>query len=132
MDQSMHIQPLHPVGAVISGLDLRQTLSEATRQALLDAFNRYAMLLFRDQHVSLDDMKRLAAVFGEVSDQGEAPGGVNYVSNVRPPGINEAGELTLRGGDGELKFHFDHCFQEHVLRGIMLYGAEVPPEGGDT
>ena len=132
MDQGMHIQPLHPVGAVISGIDLRQTLSAITRQALLDAFNRHAMLLFRDQDISLDDMQRLASVFGKVSDQGEAPGGVNYVSNIRPPGINETGELTLRGGDGELRFHFDHCFQEHVLRGIMLYGVEVPPEGGDT
>ena len=132
MNQDMQIQPLHPVGAVVNGLDLRQPLAEHTRAALLQAFNDHAMLLFRDQDVSIDDMKRLATVFGTVSDQGEAPGGVNYVSNTRPPGLNEAGEHTLRGGDGELQFHFDHCFQEHVLRGIMLYGVEVPPEGGDT
>jgi alpha-ketoglutarate-dependent taurine dioxygenase len=82
--------------------------------------------------VKIDDLKRLASVFGRISDQGEAPGGVNLVSNVYQPGLNEKGEHTLRGGDGELHMHFDHCFQEHPLKGILLYSVEVPPTGGDT
>jgi taurine dioxygenase len=132
MNETIQIQPLHPLGAIISGIDLRQPLSTTSHSSLLQAFNKYAMLLFRDQEITGDDMKRLANVFGTVSDQGEAPGGVNYVSNIRPPGLSETGEMTLRGGDGELQFHFDHCFQENVLRGLMLYGVKVPPDGGDT
>jgi alpha-ketoglutarate-dependent taurine dioxygenase len=55
------------------------------------------------------------------------------MSNVNEPGsFDENGEMTTRAGDGELKFHFDHSFQETPLKGLMLYGIEVPPEGGDT
>jgi taurine dioxygenase len=126
------IEPLSPVGARVHGLDLRDELSEGTMRTLRKAFDEHALLLFRDQDLVKDDLKRLASVFGEISEQGEAPGGMNLVSNVNAPGLNEQGEHTLRGGDGELNMHFDHCFQEHPLRGILLYSVEVPPVGGDT
>jgi alpha-ketoglutarate-dependent taurine dioxygenase len=132
MMQSLQITPLSPVGALVSGVDLRDELEEGTRRALREAWDDHALLLFREQELTADDLKRLASVFGTVSDQGEAPGGMNLVSNVYKPGLNEKGEHTLRGGDGELHMHFDHCFQEHPLRGILLYSVEVPPEGGDT
>jgi taurine dioxygenase len=132
MEARVSIRPLRPVGAQVAGLDLREAIPEATQRALQNAFSEHALLLFRDQDLALGDLKRLAQVFGVISDQGEAPGGVNLVSNINQPGLNEAGEMTLRGGDGELQFHFDHCFQEKVLKGILLYSVEVPPEGGDT
>jgi len=126
------IEPLSPVGAQVRGLDLRKDIDEDTKRTLRKAFDDRALLLFRDQELTKDDLKRLASVFGKISDQGEAPGGMNLVSNMNPPGLNEKGEHTLRGGDGELHMHFDHCFQEHPLRGILLYSVEVPPVGGDT
>jgi len=126
------VEPLSPVGARVHGIDLRENLSEATKRTLRQAFDEHALLLFRDQDLAKDDLKRLASVFGDISDQGEAPGGMNLVSNVSPPGLDDKGEHTLRGGDGELQMHFDHCFQEHPLRGILLYSVEVPPVGGDT
>jgi alpha-ketoglutarate-dependent taurine dioxygenase len=126
------IEPLSPLGACVHGLDLRDELSEDTKSMLRRAFDDHALLLFRDQDLTKEDLKRLAAVVGTISDQGEAPGGMNLVSNVNAPGLNEKGEHTLRGGDGELHMHFDHCFQEHPLRGILLYSVEVPPVGGDT
>jgi taurine dioxygenase len=132
MNETFSIRPLHPVGAEVTGLDLSRPIPEATQQALRDAFDSHALLLVREQDVVIDDLKRFASVFGNISDQGEAPGGVNLVSNVNKPGLSETGEMTLRGGDGELKFHFDHCFQENVLKGILLYGVQVPPTGGDT
>ena len=132
MQQHPDIRPLSPVGAEVRGLDLRQDLPEGTKRALRKAWDEHALLLFRDQELTKDDLKRVASVFGSISDQGEAPGGMNLVSNVNAPGLNEKGEHTLRGGDGELSMHFDHCFQEHPLRGILLYSVEVPPTGGDT
>lgn len=130
--QGMTIEPLSPVGARVLGLDLREDLSEDTKRKLREAFDTHALLLFREQDLTKDDLRRIASVFGTISDQGEAPGGMNLVSNVNAPGLNEMGEHTLRGGDGELQMHFDHCFQEHPLRAIMLYSVEVPPVGGDT
>jgi alpha-ketoglutarate-dependent taurine dioxygenase len=130
--ESMAITPLKPVGAEVTGVDLTRELSDDAKQQLRQAWDEHALLLFRDQDLTKDDLKRVATIFGTISDQGEAPGGMNLVSNVNPPGLNEAGEHTLRGGDGELHMHFDHCFQEHPLNGILLYGVEVPPTGGDT
>lgn len=126
------INPLSPLGAEVCGLDLAKLIASPTQRMLQDAFSEHALLLIRDQKVTIDDLKRFATVFGNVSDQGEAPGGLNLVSNINKPGLNEAGEMTLRGGDGELQFHFDHCFQENPLKAIMLYGVEIPPVGGDT
>ncbi|HTK00364.1 MAG TPA: TauD/TfdA family dioxygenase [Bordetella sp.] len=130
---TMTITPLSPLGAEVHGLDLSKPLSGETEQALAQAFSDYALLLFRDQELRKEDLMRVARVFGPLSDQGEAPGGLNLVSNVTPKGMNAAtGEMTLPTGDGELVFHFDHCFQEHPLKGIMLYSVEIPPVGGDT
>jgi taurine dioxygenase len=132
MQANLSIKPLKPVGAEVTGLDLSKELPQATQHTLRQAWDDHALLLFRDQNLTTDDLKRIATIFGTISDQGEAPGGMNLVSNVTPPGLNEKGEHTLRGGDGELHMHFDHCFQEHPLHGILLYGVEVPPSGGDT
>jgi taurine dioxygenase len=126
------IEPIRPVGALITGIDLREEIPQAVKQALNRAFNEHALLLFRDQQLEKPDLLRIASTFGPVSDQGEAPGGFNYVSNMNPAGLNAMGEHTLGGGDGELEFHFDHCFEKNVLKGILLYSVEIPPTGGDT
>ncbi|WP_213763681.1 TauD/TfdA family dioxygenase [Caballeronia sp. dw_19] len=126
------IKPLAPFGAQVVGLDMHQPVSEAERQVLREAFSEHALLLFRDQDLDKADLLRVADIFGKVSEQGEAPGGFNYVSNLHPRGLNAAGEMILAAGDGELQFHFDHCFQENVLKAILLYGVEIPPTGGDT
>jgi taurine dioxygenase len=129
----VEILPLSPVGAEVRGLDLHDEVPQAVREQLQQAFDKYALLLFRDQDLVKDDLLRTAGIFGTVSEQGDAPGGFNYISNVNKPGLNEKMEFTLPGsGDGELLFHFDHCFQETPLRAIMLYGIEIPPAGGDT
>lgn len=127
------IHPLSPVGAEVRGVDLAAPIDEAGQAILRQAFKDHALLLFRDQKVVKEDLLRVAGVFGTVTDQGDAPGGINYVSNVFPEGFNDKGEWSLVGaGDGELQFHFDHCFQERPLKAIMLYGIKVPPTGGDT
>jgi taurine dioxygenase len=46
-----------------------------------------------------------------------------FVSNVRPDGLF---------GDVELAFHLDHIFYDEPLTSLMLYGVEVPTEGGET
>jgi alpha-ketoglutarate-dependent taurine dioxygenase len=130
--QGIILHPLAPFGALIEGIPLDQPQSETVCAQLRSAYDRHALLLFRNQNLDKDDLYRTASIFGRVSDQGEAPGGFNLVSNLSPKGMSASGEMTLAGGDGELQFHFDHCFQETVLHGIGLYAVEVPPEGGDT
>ena len=128
----LEIRPLAPFGAEVRGLDLRQAQPVETQAILRAALTEHALLFLRDQDLARDDLFRFATMFGNISDQGEAAGGYNYVSNVNAPGINAAGEVTLTTGNGELEFHLDHCFQESPLKAIVLHAIEVPNEGGDT
>ncbi len=128
----LEIRPLAPFGAEVRGLDLREAQPVETQAILRAALTEHALLFLRDQDLARDDLFRFATMFGNISDQGEAAGGYNYVSNVNAPGINAAGEVTLTTGNGELEFHLDHCFQESPLKAIVLHAIEVPNEGGDT
>ena len=127
------IRPLSPLGAEVTGIDLRDPFSDDLKRRLREAWHRHALLLFRGQELTQEDQLRAVTLFGDVSDQGEAPGGVCYVTNLAQRGVAQSGEMNVYSV-GELKFHFDHSFHEVPLRGAMLYAIEVPPpeSGGDT
>ena len=115
-----------PVGAKfgveVIGVDLTNVPDQATKQLLRDAWYKHALLLFRGQALDDAQLDRVAQIFGEISAEGDFS---SYVSNVDPKGLVPAGEL---------KFHMDFSWSDRPLRGLMLYGYEVPPEGagGDT
>jgi taurine dioxygenase len=117
--------PISPVAGVeVRGLDLRDDPPEAVKQQLRRAWHEHALLVFADQQLGEDDQRRVARIFGEISNDGEY-GDQNYVSNVIPDGLTPHGDLA---------FHVDHSWSDRPLRGIMLYALEVPPEGagGET
>lgn len=120
------IRPLDaPFGAEVRGLDDPARL-DAAAETLREAWKRYALLLFRDLAIDAEQQLRIAAVFGEVSQQGEnhkRTGAYGFISNVV-----EGGNAPI----GELPFHMDHCFYPKPLRGLTLYAIDVPPTGGDT
>lgn len=125
---SPRFNPLCPIfGLQVTGVDLREALSDELKRALREAWHRSALLLFRDQQLSPEQVDRAAGIFGEVRTTN--PWGDfedrQYISNVIP-------EAYV--GDGELLFHMDLSFMEQPLRGLALYAYEVPPEGvgGDT
>ena len=64
---AISVTPLHPVfvGAV-SGIDLRQEQDRDTIQALEDAINRFAILVFHDQHITDDQQMAFSRNFGEL------------------------------------------------------------------
>ena len=113
-----------PFGAEVIGLDTREPLPEDGRLELQRAWNKFALLLFRDQSLTAQEQLRLARVFGEIETENPEPLS-EYVSNVVAEGLNPYGELG---------FHHDNSAYPKLLRGIMLYSLEVPPEdaGGDT
>ena len=47
---ALEIRAVHPhIGAEVTGLDLREPLAGAEFEAVRDAFNRYSVLVFRNQ-----------------------------------------------------------------------------------
>ena len=126
--------PLSPaIGAEIVGVDLRAPLSNAQFAQILDAWHRYSVLLFRNQHLETEDQLSFAGRFGELSkvinnhSQNSGHPSVMLVSNIRKDG-------QLIGGlpDGEMHFHSDQCYVERPIKGTMLYAIELPGQGGNT
>jgi alpha-ketoglutarate-dependent taurine dioxygenase len=117
------VRPLAPLfGAEITGVDLREELSESTQDRIRDAWHEHGLLLFRGQELDPDQQLRVAKIFGTISSEGEY-GEQNYVSNILEKAVNPHGELA---------FHLDHAWS-NPLRGLMLYAIEVPQNaGGDT
>jgi len=119
------------IGAEIKGVDLRAAPDPATIAALRKAWHDYSVILLRDQALSDEDQIRFGECFGTLGRvfthrEGRHPA-ILLVSNIRQDG-KPIGALP----DGEMQFHSDQCYVEHPPAGTMLYGIEVPSEGGDT
>jgi taurine dioxygenase len=126
--------PLSPaIGAEIAGVDLRAPLDDAQFTEILEAWHYHCVLLFRNQHLEMEDQLRFAERFGELSkvinnhSQNSGHPSVMLVSNIRKDG-------KLIGGlpDGEMYFHSDQCYVERPIKATMLYAIELPRQGGNT
>jgi alpha-ketoglutarate-dependent 2,4-dichlorophenoxyacetate dioxygenase len=138
---SIHVRQLHPlfVGEV-NGVDVSQPLSSATVDALVDAINRYAVLIFHDQ--TLDDQTQIAfaAHFGEIAmprynygTKQRIDARLADISNLDADG-NLRGKTHHRRLDafGNMLWHTDASFRRIPGALSMLYAHKVPAEGGET
>jgi taurine dioxygenase len=132
------IRPLTPaIGAEIQGIDLTRPIDRAMATALRRAWYDHSVLLVRGQSLSEADQVRYGECFGTLGMAlsearpvfGDAPHhpSVMFISNIRKDG-KPIGRLP----DGEMFFHSDQCYIEHPPTGTMLYGIEVPSQGGNT
>lgn len=130
------IIPNGSVGAEVLGVDLAR-LNAATLAAIKSAWYRHDVLVFRNQHLSDDDLLAFSRHFGVLDappNQGagrKSPPGypeVYVVSNVRDSGGEPIGAL----GDGEALWHTDMSYAAHPPDASMLYSLEIPAAGGDT
>jgi taurine dioxygenase len=130
----MNIGPIDaPFGAEVTGMDLRQALSNDIRGAINDAFVAHGVLVFRDQNFSGPDQFLAAA-----SNLGSPMPPV--VATWRLPGYDAIEELTNTATDkrtGETtplyrggSWHTDHSNLECPPKATTLYAIELPPSGG--
>lgn len=116
------------LGAEVSGLDLRALDDPALRSALRAALAEHHVLVIRDQQLSLDDQKRLTAVFGDlmrlpyVAPMADDPAVIAVLKEAHETG----------GGVFGGEWHSDFSFLENPPAGSVLNAAEIPPVGGDT
>ena len=131
------VRPLNAaVGAEISGVDLAR-LNDAEFAPIEQAWNRYGALLFRDQHITDDDLLAFSRRFGDldpppIQEHGrQSPEGypdIYVVSNV----LDDKGAPIGALGAGEAVWHTDMSYLALPPDASMLYSLEVPPTGGDT
>lgn len=132
---SIVIRPIDPVmGAEVTGLDASRPLSTDAKSRLEDAFNEYKLLCFRDQMLTADSLvafTRNWGVPGEHTMPGQLRGDVTDVNiasnadaNGKPTGIHP--DPTA------MRWHTDRSWRRDPVTATLLYGVEVPSEGGDT
>jgi taurine dioxygenase len=116
------------MGAEIAGVDLREEIPGDLANALRDALDAHQMIVLRNQHLSIQDQKRLTHVFGPIMK-------LPYVQPTPEDDeviavLKEASETKVGvfGGD----WHSDFSFLENPPAGSVLNAVEVPEVGGDT
>ncbi|MEQ8663805.1 MAG: TauD/TfdA family dioxygenase, partial [Gammaproteobacteria bacterium] len=113
--------------AQVRGLDLAQPLDAAVVAALHDAWTRHPVLVFPGQQL---DPGRLQAFCRTLGPFGHDP----YVQPM--PGFEHVIEVRREAREtapifGSL-WHSDWSFQATPPSATVLYGAVIPPVGGDT
>jgi taurine dioxygenase len=132
------VEPLSPaLGAAITGVDLRKPLGDADIKAVNDAFDKYVVVVFRDQDLSEEDQLRAAGYFGKVHVRrrpanGRTPGGEYDTPFMMVTNIVENGKSIGAFGDGEMWFHHDTSYYPQPHRATFLYSMKLTSWGGET
>jgi alpha-ketoglutarate-dependent 2,4-dichlorophenoxyacetate dioxygenase len=128
--------------AEIGDIDLSGQMDAGDVQAIKDAFVKYAVLIFPDQHLSQDQHLDFARHFGPLDTSIGAyrkeaplrlPKELTDVSNLGP--ANEIWEKESRRRFFQLGarlWHTDNSFKRVPARVSLLYARSIPPIGGHT
>ena len=126
------------IGSEVKGIDLREPIAPEAATAIYRTFLDRAVLLFRDQDLTQEDLIRVTGIFGEFAELGRPkhtlPSGfskilpnIMLISNIR-----ENGETIGALPDGEMMFHHDTIHRDEPHKATLLYSVEIPTHGGDT
>ena len=137
------VKPITPsFAAEILDIDLGRPVDQATFRALDDAFNKYAVLVFRDQDISDEAHQAFGKLWGPLETSVLA---LRKDQKLRlPPTIADVSNLDHRGevfqktdrrrmyNFGNMLWHTDSSFKRVPALCSILHGREVPPSGGET
>jgi taurine dioxygenase len=114
------------LGAEVTGIDLAKPLDAPTVEALKQAHAEHGVLVFPDQRIGAEDLKRFGRCFGELSvhpfstSSAEAPELIVYDNKEgNPPAPTDV-------------WHTDETFREAPPMGTALCCKIRPDVGGDT
>jgi len=115
------------MGAEIRDVQISR-LTDAQFQEIEGALYHHKMIFFRDQDMSHDDQEAFTLRFGDFGIDAYTTGTEGH-RNVQPV-VKEADTRTpMIYGSG---WHTDSPFMEAPPAISMLFGADIPPYGGDT
>jgi len=122
------------IGAEIRGVDLSRPISENVKESLLEAWQEFVVLLFRNQKLSDEELWGSSDWIGPLGKRSrpanrrqESDPYIMLVSNIREDG-KPIGSLP----DGEMWFHHDMAFVDTPHKATFLYSIEIPKHGGNT
>ena len=124
--QTIEVHRMTPtLGAIITGIDLSQPLSNAQVEDLHTAIADHQVIFFRDQRLDPGSLRRVGQYFGEL--QTHALKGMDGFPEVR----QLHADANSKHVSGE-EWHTDMSCIEVPPMGSILYLHTLPPLGGDT
>lgn len=133
--RTIRIDPITPViGAEIHGADLSKPLSPEQFDDIRAAFNAHHVLVFRDQHLTPEDHKRFARMFGRLHvhpyhAKNAAPDHARSGGAPDPEILEVKADENSRNVAGE-EWHTDVTCDAKPPMGSMLYLTVAPESGG--
>lgn len=120
------------LGGELRNIDVREIGNSVSTEAIRSALYDHQLLCFRDQNLEPNDLKSFTELFGEplphvlqqfsLAEHPEIYVLSNIIENGKPIG-------NVREGFG---WHTDLAYMTKPAAYTILYGLEVPSEGGDT
>ncbi len=135
---AMDIKPLHPLfAAEVVGLDLVHGPDAATFTEIQDAFEKYAVLVFRNQKITDEQQIAFSERFGELETTKVGTPGAGSklitLTNIGPDGeIVPPTDKQVLSGKANREWHADSSFKEVAAYASMLSAREIPSGGGNT
>ena len=145
---ALSITPLTPVfGARIAGADLSRPLDDATRRAIAEAMDRYAVCVLPDQRIDDEQQVAFASLYGSLEmspPKQDRNGKAVYNTRVSRREIFDISNLDENGKIlededaraiyrlGNELWHTDSSFRQKSATWSMLHARVIPPTGGDT
>jgi alpha-ketoglutarate-dependent taurine dioxygenase len=123
------------LGAIVRGVDLKQTLDDATFAALESAWHEHAVLVFPEQHLSREEHRAFTRRFGplELSIRRTRPKTTGQLSNVQADGsVAPPDSLQARMLLGNTYWHSDSSYKRIGAKASILAAHVVPDQGGET
>jgi len=114
------------LGAEITGVDLRQPLSDEAFRAIEEALVENELIIFRDQQITSENLMDLGRRFGELTVHPFSPN-----EETAPQLIKFRNDET-KPPFGTDVWHSDETFRAEPPMATVLCAKEVPEIGGDT
>ena len=114
------------LGAEITGVDLREPITDEVRDAIEDALAENELIILRSQYITSDNLMDFGRRFGELT-----------VHPFAPRDENVSALIKFRNDETNPPFrtdvwHSDETFRKEPPKATILVAKEVPAIGGDT
>jgi alpha-ketoglutarate-dependent sulfate ester dioxygenase len=112
------------IGAELSGVDLTRTLPDETIASIRRALLEHKVVFFRGQQLTYESEVAFARRFGSLT--------LGHPTLPSPPDQPLLEEIDSDFGPPANQWHTDVTFVDQPPAFTFLYGAIIPPVGGDT
>jgi len=134
------VRRITPVfGAEVTGVDLREPLSDLDFSVIEEAFESHSLLIFPEQDLDDDAQIAFSRRFGDLekthahiaNNHTNKP--VSVISNLDPDGkLMAADDPRVQFRIGQRNWHSDSSFKRVPAKASLLHARVLPPDGGAT